>query len=248
MNQIQRDRLNRIQQVGQVAGLARYPVKSMAGEHLTEAQFGPLGIEGDRRWALYTEDGGIASGKTTRRFRRVDGLFDLQARLQAGFGAPAVWLPDSRRFPADDPAASAAISKVLGQPLELRPESAVHHHDESRVHVITTAAIRQLEQTLGEPIEAARFRANVVLAVDGTGFIEDDWQGGTLALGNEVRLGLGEGMPRCVMVGLAQPHEGLGADARLLKELGRLHEVQFGLKAEVIQGGTVRPGDAAIVS
>jgi len=220
----------------------------MAGEHLAEASFGPLGIDGDRRWALYTEDGGIASGKTTRRFRRVDRLFHLRARLNAGLGVPTVWLPDGRRFQADDPAASAAVSTLLEQPLELRPESAVCHHDESRVHVITTAAVRQLEQTAGAPIQAARFRANVVLAVEGTGFIEDDWQGGTLALGDEVRLSLGKQMSRCVMVGLAQPHAGLAADPQLLKQLGRVHEVQFGLTAEVIQGGVVRPGDAAILS
>jgi len=35
------------------------------------------GLLHDREWAAYTSDGGIASGKTTRRFRRVDGLFEL---------------------------------------------------------------------------------------------------------------------------------------------------------------------------
>ncbi len=232
-----------------MAALARYPVKSMAGECLAEARFGPLGIDGDRRWALYTDDGGIASGKTTRRFRRVDGLFDLRARLTApGPAVPIVWLPDGRQFRADDPAANTALSARLGQPLELRAESAVPHHDESRVHVITTSAVRQLEQVIGTPVEVARFRANVVLEIDGTGFIEDGWQGGTLDLGNEVRLSLGCGMPRCVMVGLPQPHEGLPADTRLLKELGRIHQVRFGLKADVIRGGIVHPGDAVILT
>jgi uncharacterized protein YcbX len=237
-----------IQPVGHVAALARYPVKSMAGEQLAEAPFGPLGIHGDRRWALYTEDGGIASGKTTRRFRRVDRLFHLQARLDTELDVPTVWLPDGRRFQADDPAASAAISALLKRPLQLRPESAVRHHDESRVHVITTAGVRELERTAGEPIDAARFRANVVLAVEGTGFIEDGWHGRTLALGDDVRLALGRHMPRCVMVGLAQPHAGLATDPRLLKQLARVHELQFGLTAEVIQGGVVRPGDTAILS
>jgi uncharacterized protein YcbX len=282
------------ERVGRVAELARYPVKSMAGERLAEARFGPTGIDGDRRWAIYTADGGIASGKTTRRFRRVDGLFGLLARLNApaepagpddwprsasssregsrpqgstssgynasaessglpGFGfspesgVPTVWLPDGRQFRADEPAASAALSALLGQPLELRQESAVCHHDESRVHVITTAAVRQLELLIGEPVEITRFRANVVLEIDGTGFIDDGWRGGTLALGNEVQLSLGEGMPRCAMVGLPQPHAGLPADARLLKELGRIHNVRFGLKADVIQGGTVRPGDGVLL-
>ncbi len=64
---------------GRVAALIRYPVTSMAGEALTAADVGPRGLDGDRSWAVRTEDGGIGSGKTTRRFRRVDGLLGLAA-------------------------------------------------------------------------------------------------------------------------------------------------------------------------
>jgi uncharacterized protein YcbX len=53
--------------VGTVAQLARYPVKSMAGERLGEATVEHRGLVGDRGWAVYTADGGIGSGKRTRR-------------------------------------------------------------------------------------------------------------------------------------------------------------------------------------
>lgn len=43
---------------------------------------GQRGLEGHRTWAVHTADGGIGSGKTTRRFRRVDGLPALAARLE----------------------------------------------------------------------------------------------------------------------------------------------------------------------
>jgi uncharacterized protein YcbX len=234
--------------VGRVAGLARYPVKSMAGEDLTEARFGPLGITGDRRWAAYTADGGIGSGKTTRRFRRVDGLLSLRARLDSGAPAdavPVIGFPDGRQYRADDPSAARALTALLGRPLQLRPEGAVRHHDESRVHLITTAGLRFLEQVLGHPVDGTRFRPNVVLDVDGDGFVEDGWEGRTMALGDQVRLLLGPGMPRCVMVGLPQPQAGLPTEPRLLTELGRVHQVEFGLQAEVVQGGTVRSGDLA---
>jgi uncharacterized protein YcbX len=240
---------------GSVTELARFPVKSMAGERLSRAEFGPLGIAGDRRWAVYTEDGGIGSGKTTRRFRRITGLFDLQARLAvpaAPFGedVPTVRFPDGREYSADDPAAESALSALLGRPLRLRQESSVVHHDESRVHVITIASLRHLGRLTGEPVAAARFRANVVLAVDGVdddGFVEDAWTGRTLALGDEVRLVLGTGMPRCVMVGLPQPRADLPVEPQLLKHLGRFHDLRFGLKAEVVRGGTVRTGDLAVL-
>lgn len=56
-----------------------YPVKSMAGEDLTTAQFGPRGIQGDRWLAVSDDQGHFASGKNTRRFRRRDGVFAFSA-------------------------------------------------------------------------------------------------------------------------------------------------------------------------
>ncbi|MFI7130854.1 MOSC domain-containing protein [Nonomuraea sp. NPDC050153] len=238
--------------VGQVVELARYPVKSLGGERLTRARFTADGVAGDRSWAVYTADGGIGSGKTTRRFRRIDGLLDLRARLDGPPAAapgdadvPLLILPDGREHRADDPAAGQALSTLLDRPLRLNRQSSVPHHDEAPVHLVTTAAVRKLEQLLGEPVDVARFRANLVLDVDGAGFVEDDWQGRHLTIGHQVELCLGPGMPRCVMVGMPQPHVGLGPDARLLKLLGHAHQVRFGLQAGVVRGGTVQQGDLA---
>src|SRR3712207_6426401 len=41
--------------LGRVAALTRYPVKSMTGESLPEASVEPRGLVGDRGWAVYTE-------------------------------------------------------------------------------------------------------------------------------------------------------------------------------------------------
>jgi uncharacterized protein YcbX len=40
--------------VGPVVHLTPYPVKSMGGEDLSEAEFEPRGLVGDRRWAVRT--------------------------------------------------------------------------------------------------------------------------------------------------------------------------------------------------
>jgi uncharacterized protein YcbX len=53
----------------------------MGGEGLDRADITPRGVAGDRQWAVRTPDGGIGSGKTTRRFRRVDGLLGFRAVL-----------------------------------------------------------------------------------------------------------------------------------------------------------------------
>ena len=222
-----------------VALLARYPVKSMGGEELDAAAVEPRGLVGDRQWAVYTDDGGIGSGKTTRRFRRVDGLLEWRAGLDGP--EPSVTSPIGERYGPDD--AAARLSEVTGRPLAIRSEGGVRHHDESPVHVLTTASLRALGRLLGRPVAVARFRPNVVLDVDGDGFPEEDWAGRELRLGDDVVLALGPGMPRCVMVGL--PQRGLEKDKHILRTLASERDLVLGLQASVVRGGVVRVGDPA---
>jgi uncharacterized protein len=229
--------------VGTVSLLARYPVKSMRGERLSQAVIEPRGVVGDRDWAVYTSDGGIGSGKSSRRFRRIDGLLGFRASLHGP--VPLIESPAGEQFRADEPAAEEMLSAALGQPLRLGREGGIRHHDDSGLHLVTTAGVRQLAELLGDAVDVARFRPNLVLDVPGTGFVEDGWAGRELRLGSEVVLRLGAGMPRCVMVDLAQGP--LGRDGRILKVLGQEHQLLLGLKAEVVRTGTVRQGDPAIV-
>jgi uncharacterized protein YcbX len=110
------------------------------------------------------------------------------------------------------------------------------------VHVVTTAALRRIEQLLGARVDVGRFRANVVVDVEGTGFAEDGWDGGLLALGDDVVLRPDGGMTRCRMVDLLDG--GRSADDGLLRLLGRERDLLFGLRVLVERGGVVRVGDA----
>jgi uncharacterized protein YcbX len=67
-----------------LAELWRYPIKSLAGERLSTVNVNPRGVEGDRLWALVDPEGGIASGKTTRRFRALSGLMHHRSHLEHG--------------------------------------------------------------------------------------------------------------------------------------------------------------------
>lgn len=229
--------------VGVVASLHRYPVKSLLGESLDVARVEPRGVEGDRFWAVYTEDGGIGSGKTSRRFRRVDGLLNLRATADGG--VPRVHLPDGRALAVDDPATGAVLSGLLGRPVELRRETAVPHHDDSPLHIVTTTSLVTLGRELGGPPDVARFRPNLVVDTLAAGLLEgypdDAWLGRELAVGVEVVVAVDAGMPRCVMVGAQQG--GLPRDPAVLKTLGRVHDVDFGVQVSVVRSGVVRAGD-----
>ena len=225
--------------MGTVRGLVRYPVKSMGGESLERATVTPRGLEADRVLAVYTADGGIGSGKTTQRFRRVDGLLQLRARLDGG--RPVIDFADGVTAPAADPDTDRRLSELLGQPLSVRAETTVDHHDDCPVHVVTTASLRRLEELLGERVDVRRLRPNIVVDLPGAGFAEDDWKGRRLGLGDELVLEVTAGMPRCVMVNADQL--GLPHDSRLLKLLGREHDLELGVQATVVRPGSVALGD-----
>src|SRR2546426_11490260 len=79
--------------------------------------------------------------------------------------------------------------------------------DCAMVHVLTTATLDRLRE-LYPPgrFEVRRFRPNIVMQL-GSGeksFAENSWVGHTLAIGNEVRLGITGPCPRCVMTTLPQ--------------------------------------------
>ncbi len=234
--------------VGTVRVLSHFPVKSTAGESLARAAVGHRGLRYDREWAAYTADGGIASGKTTRRFRKVEGLMSWRATVSVAASAatdalPLLHSPEGDTYPVDDPAAAEALSRAVGQPLTLRRETTVRHHDECGVHLVTTSSIRRVEQIVGGRLDARRLRANVVIDTEGTGFLEDAWVDAELAVGPEVVLRLGPGMPRCVMVD--QPQADVPVGPPVLLALGRAHDVLLGLQAHVIRTGTITLGDEA---
>lgn len=220
-------------------GLRRYPVKSVGGESLRHAGATPRGLVGDRIWAVYTDDGFIGSGKSSYRFRHVEGLLGVRARLAGE--RPVLELPDGTTATAGDPDTDRRLSELLGRPLSLRPETTASHHDASPLHLVTTASLRLLEQRLGEPVDVRRLRPNLVLDVPGDGFVEDAWQGRELRVGADVVLAVGAGMQRCAMVNAAQI--GLAHDARLLKLIAKEHDLDLGLQVTVVRPGPIAVGD-----
>jgi uncharacterized protein YcbX len=115
--------------------------------------------------------------------------------------------------------------------------------DAAVVHVVTTATLELLARVYPRGrFDARRFRSNVVLEVDGeSGFVEDDWLGRTLQIGEEVRLGVTEPCPRCVMVNL--PQKDLPGDPGILRAVARHNNGNAGVYATVLQGGRISVND-----
>jgi uncharacterized protein len=229
-------------QFGRVVEVRRYPVKSMLGERLAAVAVDRRGLAGDRRWAVRDPDGKLGSGKTSRRFVRMDGLLRFSARDDGG--VPVVTFPDGRAVRADDPTVHTRLAAALGrQRVELAPEAAVSHFDAAPVHLCTTASLDHLARLQPGPrVDRRRFRPNLVVEVPGRDrFVEDGWVGRRLAVGPDLQLEVTERTERCVMVTMAQ--EDLADDPRVLRAVADHNDICLGVYAEVARPGRVAVGD-----
>ena len=228
-------------QVGTLDQLWRYPVKSMLGERISRADVDRRGLFGDRLWAVVDDDGKLGSGKSSKRFRRLEGLLDLTAALPEGAAAPEVTWSDGRVLPVGDPDLDAALTDLAGRRASVLREGEVDHHDDGPVHLVTTASLDWLADILGHPAPPARFRPNLVVGTgDLQGPVEQDWVGREVQVG-EVVLRVVMPMPRCVMTTMAQAR--LPEDKAVLRGLTEHAGADFGVLAEVVRPGVVTEGD-----
>jgi uncharacterized protein YcbX len=117
--------------------------------------------------------------------------------------------------------------------------------DSAMVHLLTTATLDELRRLYPEGrFEARRFRPNIVLKTEGgeKRFVENDWVGQTIAIGDSVRLNITGLCPRCVMTTLAQGD--LPQDSGILRTAAQHNRASVGVYASVVQGGKVRRGDS----
>lgn len=110
------------------------------------------------------------------------------------------------------------------------------------LHLLTTATINTLRAAYpAGRFEARRFRPNIVVDAGTEGFVENDWIGKTLAIGDEVQLAITGPCPRCVMTTL--PQADLPRDPGILRTAVQQNGANVGVYASVLQGGTIRQGD-----
>ncbi len=115
--------------IGTIQSLWRYPVKSMLGEQLSSTSLGPLGIPGDRGYAIRDERAGEIRGA-----KNIPQLFQFSARYLA---APSdshippveITLPNRTIVRTDDPTIHAQISQVLGKEVTIWPRQPKENTD-----------------------------------------------------------------------------------------------------------------------
>ncbi len=204
-----------------VAGLWRYPIKTLAGEPLGTTTVGLDGIPGDRVvWV-----GGPEGVRTSRRHYRLLGL-------QGTWRAPGQARINGHRW--DSPEALALVRLAAGDDSWLEPSDEHDRFDVLPLLVATDGAVA----AFGRDIR--RLRPNILIGgVDGLD--EREWPAAELHIGDVVvRLDSLRG--RCPMT-TVDP-DTLERDPEVLRDIGRRFGGRLALNADVSRPGTIAVGDS----
>lgn len=246
--------------IGIVDACWRYPVKSMQGSPVDRLTVDPRGAVGDRTHALVDPaTGHILSAK------RVAVLLEGRA------SDDAITLPDDTSVALSSPDADRTLSSWLGRPVHLAnlaeagrrsyemtfdppDDSSTYYEipapvntflDLAAVHLVTTATLRHVRtERPSLDWDVRRFRPNLVLDVDGPGFVEGTWTDRELRVGGATLRIMGPTV-RCAMPLRAQP-DGIDRQPELFQAMSELNTAapnHLGAYAEVVTPGEVSVGD-----
>jgi uncharacterized protein YcbX len=203
-----------------VAGLWRYPVKSLGGEALDATPLTPDGIPGDRVVHVAGPHGPL-TGRTRH------GLLTV----------PAATGPDGEPWVAGSPwrseAAAQAVRTAAQGPARLVAYTGPERFDILNLLVATDGSVAEFGHDL------RRLRPNLLIG-GVPADAETEWPGRALAIGDAV-VGVHQVRQRCVVTTI-DPDTG-AQDVEVLRHIRRRFDFSLGLDCWVVRPGTVRVGD-----
>jgi len=204
-----------------VAELWRYPVKSLAGERLDEAEISADGIPGDRLVQVYDAEGRIVTSRTTPRLLGLKGSLSPMGETLVNGHAWTV------------PEVGAAIEAAAGPGARLVRDDGPDRFDVLPLLVATDGAVNALG------LDRRRFRPNILVAgVDG--LAERDWPGRRARVGGAI-IGFKKLRGRCVMT--TYDPDTLEQDPTVLRRIVQEMGGRLALDTYVVRGGRVAVGD-----
>ncbi len=204
-----------------VAGLWRYPIKSLAAERLTAARLTVDGIAGDRGVHV-AGPRGVLTGRTRHRL----------LTIPTSIGPDGV--PRVADHPWDSPEAAAIVRQAAGPDARLVAHSGPERFDVLNLLVATDGAIAKLGA------DVRRLRPNILIG-DVPADAEHRWPGHALAIGDAL-IGVHSVRQRCIVTTI-DPDTG-EQDLDVLRRIRREFDNAIALNCWVIRPGTIRIGNA----
>jgi uncharacterized protein YcbX len=230
-------------EVGRVAALWRYPVKSMAAESLEAVDVSWHGLAGDRRWA-FVRPGMERSGFPWLTIRELPEMGLYRPRLaepeRPDGSATMVRTLSGRDLDVVDPALAAELGPGVRV---LKQDRGVF--DTMPLSLITTRTVAGLGALVGAGLDVLRFRPNLLVEPAGDEpFPEDAWVGAVLRVGG-LRMRVDKRDQRCVMVNVDPLTT--RRDPAVLRAIARERQACLGVYGSTVQPGRVAVGDPVVL-
>jgi uncharacterized protein YcbX len=203
-----------------VKQLWRYPVKSLRGEILAEAELTGDGLSGDRVIHVRRRNQ-VLTARTRHGLLGLDGTTDREGRVLIN------------GLPWDDPRSAAAVRAVAGADAELAQYAGPERFDVLPLLVATDGGIDALGR------DGRRLRPNILIGAV-PGLAERDWPGKALRIG-ETLIGVESLRGRCIVTTI-DPDTG-EQDVNVLRKIIREFDGTMALNCWVARGGRIRQGD-----
>lgn len=203
-----------------VAGLWRYPVKSLAGEQLQSARLEVKGIPGDRIVHVRGPEG-VRTSRLQHRLLGLHGTLDPD-------GVPRI---DGHLWTSVS--ALALVKAVAGDDAWLEADDGDERFDVLPLLVATDGAVAEFGRDI------RRLRPNILIG-GVEGLDEALWPGGELRIGEAV-IRIDSRRSRCPMT-TVDP-DTLAVDPSVLRDIGRRFGGRLALNADVLRPGVISVGD-----
>jgi uncharacterized protein YcbX len=209
-----------------VAELWRYPVKSLRGEQVAEADVLQTGIRGDREIVVVSaERGRVITSRTHHHLLGLRG--GISDRGQATING----------IPWNHPGATLLVEQAVGEQVELVPVATAERFDVLPLLVATDGAFA----TMG--VDSRRFRPNILIG-GVEGLAERGWEGKNLRIGT-IEIHAAQLRARCVMT--TYDPDTLKQDKNILFRIVKEFDGTMALDCSVVKPGIVRLGDPVTV-
>lgn len=230
-------------EVGRVAALWRYPVKSMGGEALETVDVSWHGLAGDRRWA-FVRAGVVRSGFPWMTIRQRSDM----AHFRPFFADPR--RPDASRTVVITPAGEELDVADPALAAELRDGVRVIKQDRGvfdsmPLSLVTTQAVAGLGALVRRELDVRRFRPNLLIEATGADASpEERWVGSVLRIGG-ARMRVDQRDERCVVVNVDPVTA--ERDPAILRAIAGERDACLGVYGSTVEPGRVAVGDPVVL-
>ncbi|WP_138418416.1 MOSC domain-containing protein [Aquibacillus sediminis] len=234
--------------VGHMKEIVRHPVKSLTGESVPQSKIMDYGLYGDRSHAYVdeTREGKFLQITQFQEMVRYKAKFVGEESMEK-YPNVEVITPEGKVFDWED--------EALIKELEDKSERKISTIEYSPSHVpigpiavehillVTDASLAKLEELWEEnEVNSRRFRPNFIISLkEKIPFIEEDWIGKRLKIGNEVEIELVGHCKRCMII-TVDP-DNAQRDKSLHKTVIKERKNNFGVYASVIKTGDIHVND-----